>query len=381
MRRRIFSDEHLAFRDTFSRFVAAEVAPHYPEWDEQRETPRAFYTKMAQNGYLCMWLPEELGGSGADFHYSVIIIEEIARAQCMGLLVAVHSDIVAPYIYKYGTGEQRRRWLPGCAAGEIILAVAMTEPESGSDLASIRTTAVRDGDDYVLNGQKTFISNGTISDLVVVAAKTDPDADPHRAGITLFAVERGTPGFIRGRKLDKMGMHIQDTAELAFVDCRVPAANRIGDEGGGFVYLMERLQQERLVLAVGALAWAESLMEISIEYAKNRRQFQRPISSFQVHRHKLAELATELEGCRAFMDRLIEEHVLGTDVVKETCMAKYWSTDLLKRMADYGVQLHGGYGYMREYAICRAYVDCRIQSIFGGTNEIMKEVISKRMGL
>jgi len=381
MKRRIFDPEHSAFQQTFKRFVDKEIAPYYLEWEGKKEIPREFYLNMGRHGYLCPWLPTEFGGSNADFLYCAIILEELARAQCSGFLMGVHNDIVSHYLYSYTNDEQKKRWLPKCASGEIILAIAMTEPECGSDLAAIKTTAIRDGDDYMLNGRKIFISNGTIADLVVVAAKTDTAADPHKGGVSLIAVERGTKGFEVTRKLDKMGTHIQDTAELVFEDCRVPAVNLIGKEGRGFLYLMEKLQQERLVIAVSSQAWSESLLEMTIQYAKTRKQFGRPISKFQVHQHKLAEIATEIQGCRAFVDALIQAHMEGEEIVKETCMAKHWATDLLKRTADYGVQLHGGYGYMSEYPICRAYVDCRVWSIFGGTNEIMKEIISKRMDL
>ncbi len=377
MKRMLLTDSHLAYRDACAQFIATEIAPHYQQWEEQRRIPRELYRRLGEQGYLCPWLPRELGGSGADFLTSAIILEELARAQCAGLLLGVHNDIVSHYLYDYGNDEQKRRWLPGCASGEIILAVAMTEPECGSDLASIQTTAVRDGDHYVVNGRKIFISNGAIADLVLVAAR---GPEP-KSGLSLLSIERGTPGFEVARVLDKMGTHIQDTAELAFHDCRVPAANLVGQEGKGMYYLMEKLQAERLVIAISAAAWAESLLEITIGYAKSRKQFGQPLSKFQVHRHKLAELATEIEGARAFVDQLMAAHMGRQEVVKETCMAKYWTTDLLKRMADYGVQLHGGYGYLREYAICRAFVDSRVWTIFGGTNEIMKEIIGRKMGL
>ncbi len=284
-----------------------------------------------------------------------------------------------PYIESFGTEAQRERWLPGCASGDTITAIAMTEPNTGSDLAAIKTTAIRDGDSYVINGQKTFISNGILCDLVIVAAKTDPES--RHGGVSLLVVENGTPGFEKGRKLNKMGMHSQDTAELHFSDCRVPADNLLGQEGQGFYYLMEKLQQERLVCAIGAQAGVETVLEETIKYTQERQAFGKPIAKFQNTQFKLAEIATEVEIGRVFVDRLIAEHIAGTPIIKETSMAKWWVTEMCKRNIDLCLQFYGGYGFMEEYPICRAYRDARIQTIFAGTTEIMKIIIAKSMGL
>lgn len=381
MKRRIFSEEHNIFREAFRKFLDAEVVPYHEQWEKDGIVPREIYKKAGEQGYLCPWLPEELGGSEADFLYSAIISEECAYVHNHGFLVNLHSDVVAPYLYSFGNEEQKKRWLPGCASGDKILAVAMTEPCAGSDLAGIRTTAIRDGNEYVINGQKTFISNGILADIVIVAVKTDPKADPPHAGMSLVVVERDAPGFSRGRKLEKMGMHAQDTAELNFEDCRVPVENLLGQEGGGFMCLMQKLQQERLITAISAQAAAEAVLELTIKYCREREQFGRPISRFQYNRFKLAEMKTEVEIGRVFIDRLIEEHARGENVLMETCMSKWWNTDMLKRVADDAVQLHGGYGYMMEYQVAKAFVDARVMTIFAGTNEIMKELIGRQMGL
>jgi len=381
MKRRIFSQDHNIFRDAFRKFMEKEIIPHHAQWEKDGIVPREIYKKAGEQGFLCTWLPEELGGSGADFYYSAIIIEECAYAHNTGFLINLHSDVIAPYIYNFGSEEQKRRWLPKCASGEAILAIAMTEPNAGSDLAAIRTTAIRDGNEYVVNGAKTFISNGICSDIVIVAAKTDPKADPPHSGISLIVVERDTPGFVRGRKLEKMGMHAQDTAELLFEDCRVPAENLLGAEGAGFIYLMQKLQQERLVCAIASQASAEVVLELTIKYCQEREQFGRPISKFQYNRFLLAEMKTEVEIGRVFIDRLIEEHANKENILMQTCMAKWWDTDMLKRLTDRAVQLHGGYGYMLEYQVARAFLDARVQPIYAGTNEIMKELIGRQMGL
>ena len=381
MKRRIFSEEHNIFRDAFRKFLEKEVIPFHEQWEKDGIVPREIYKKAGDQGFLCPWLPEELGGSGVDFLYSAIIIEECARAHNHGFLVSLHSDVVAPYIYSFGNEEQKKRWLPRCASGDAILAVAMTEPNAGSDLASLRTTAIRDGNQYVINGSKTFISNGINCDIIVLAVKTDPKADPPHSGISLVVVEADAPGFVRGRKLEKIGMHAQDTAELMFEDCRIPVDNLLGQEGAGFVYLMQKLQQERLVCAVAAQAAAESVLELTIKYCQEREQFGRPISKFQYNRFQLAEMKTEVVIGRAFTDRLIEDHTAGENILMETCMGKWWETDMLKRLTDRAVQLHGGYGYMMEYQVAKAFLDARVQPIFAGTNEIMKELIGRQMGL
>jgi acyl-CoA dehydrogenase len=326
-------------------------------------------------------MEEEWRGPGADFLYSVIVTEELARVRASGVAFSLHSDIVVPYLHTFGTDEQKHRWLPGCAKGELITAVAMTEPSTGSDLAAIRSTAIRDGDHYVLNGQKTFISNGHLCDLVVVAAKTDPKANPPHSGVSLLVVEDGTPGFHKGRLLKKMGLHAQDTAEMYFEDCRVPAKNLLGEEGAGFYYLMQKLQQERLIVGIACQIAAEAVLEYTIDYCQARTAFGKPIAKFQNTQFKLAEMATEVEIGRHFLDRLLVDHVAGKNVLKETCMSKWWHSDLAKRVADQCLQFFGGYGFMMEYEICKAFLDARVQSIFAGTNEIMKIVIAKQMGL
>lgn len=334
-----------------------------------------------QAGFLCPFLPEEYGGVEADFLYSAVMIEELSKVRASGPAFPLHSDICAPYLFSYGSEEQKRRWLPGCASGEKILAIAMTEPGAGSDLAGLRTAATRDGDSYVLNGQKTFISNGQLCDLVIVAARTNADADSAHAGVSLFVVEDGTPGFEKGKNLEKIGLKAQDTSEMSFTDCIVPKESLLGEEGRGFYYLMEKLQQERLVVAVGCAASAEIVLADGIRYCQERKAFGKPLGKLQHIQFRLAELATEIEIGRTFVDRLLAEHVGGHDVVKEVSMAKWWVTEQLKRTCDEVLQFHGGYGYMMEYPIARDYLDARIQTIFAGTTEIMKLIIAKQIGL
>jgi acyl-CoA dehydrogenase len=381
MERTLFSEEHELFRTQFRKFVDKEIKPRQETWAEQGMVDRETWRKAGAEGFLCTWLPEEYGGPGGDFLHAVVIMEEMAHAYDSGFAIALHSDIIVPYLYKFGSDAQKRRWLPRCASGELITAIAMTEPGTGSDLAAVRTTAVRDGDDYVINGAKTFISNGILCDLCIVVARTDPDpANKHR-GISLFVVEAGTPGFIKGKKLRKMGMAAQDTSELAFEDCRVPAANRLGEEGSGFISLMTNLQQERLVVAIGAQAAAEQVLADTIEYVKQREAFGKPIGKFQNTQFKLAECATQVEVGRAFVDKLVEQHAAGKYLVKECSMAKLWQTEMSQRVIDDCLQFFGGYGYMLEYPVTRAYMDARVQRIYAGTNEIMKIIIAKQMGL
>ncbi|MGB9903929.1 MAG: acyl-CoA dehydrogenase family protein, partial [Desulfotomaculales bacterium] len=327
----------------------------------------------------CPWLEERYGGAGADFACSVIINEELVWAGA-GVSVGLHSDIIAPYIASYGSEEQKQRWLPGCAGGDIVLAIAMTEPGAGSDLQAIRTTAGKEGDHYVLNGQKTFISNGISADLVIVVCKTDPGAEPPYRGISLIAVEDGTPGFVKSRKLKKLGLHSMDTAELFFDNCRVPAANLLGAEGAGFFYLMEKLQQERLISALASQCAAERMLKDAIAYAKTREAFGRPIGKFQHNAFKLAEMATEVEIGRTFLDCLIADHVAGKDIVTKVSMAKWWIGEMANRVAYHCLQIHGGYGYMEEYPIARFYRDVRAHTIYAGTSEIMKTIIAKKLG-
>jgi len=381
MDRTLFSSDHDLFRQAFRQFVAKEVVPHQPRWREAGMVDRDAWRKAGAQGFLCPWLGEEHGGAGGDFLHSVIIMEELAYAYESGFAMALHSDIVVPYLYSFGNDEQKRRWLPGCASGELITAIAMTEPGTGSDLAAIKTTARKDGDDYVLNGAKTFISNGQLCDLVIVAAKTDgASSDPHKA-ISLFVVEAGRGGFVKGKKLEKMGMASQDTSELFFEDCRIPAANRLGAEGAGFLMLMQKLQQERLCVAIGAQAGAEQVLADTVAYTKERQAFGRPISKFQNTQFKLVECATQVEVGRAFLDQVIAGHVAGKYLVKECSMAKLWQTEMAQEVIDTCLQFFGGYGYMLEYPVTRAFMDARVQRIYAGTNEIMKIIIAKQMGL
>lgn len=381
MAEKIFQEEHQVFRDSFRKFLAKEVIPHLEEWEEEGIIPKSAWKKMGENGFLCPWLEEEYGGAGGGFEYSVIINEELSYIGAHGLLAGLHSDIIVPYIHTFGSEEQKKKWLPGCASGDIITAVAMTEPGTGSDLASIRTTAVRDGDHYVINGAKTFISIGIHCDLVIVAAKTDTKADPPFKGISLICVEDGTPGFTRGRKLKKMGFHSQDTAELNFEDCRVPVSNLLGKEGQGFYYLMQKLQGERLVVSIMAQAMAEAMLDMTVKYCKERTIFGKPVSSFQHNTFKIVEMATEVEIGRTFLNSLIADFIAGKDIVKQVSMAKYWISEMANRVAYDCVQLHGGYGYMEEYPICRFARDVRVIPIFAGTTEVMKVIVGRMMGL
>ncbi|TYO93304.1 acyl-CoA dehydrogenase family protein [Desulfallas thermosapovorans] len=376
----LYSGDYKLFRDSFRKFLQAEVIPHYHEWEEAGQIPREVWQKAGENGFLCPWVEEKYDGAGAGFEYSVIITEELARAGTH-VMFPLHSDIIVPYIASYGTEEQKQKWLPGCVSGDIITAVAMTEPDTGSDLAAIRTTAVREGDHYILNGTKTFISNGLLSDLIIVACKTDPRANPPHKGISLVVVEKDAPGFSRGRKLDKMGLRSQDTAELVFSDCRVPAGNLLGRENAGFIYLMEKLQQERLVCSIMAQGLAERMLNYTIEYCRERHIFGKPVTKFQHNSFKLAEMATEVELGRSFINQLLEKHLAGERVVKEVSMAKWWITEMANRTAYHCLQLHGGYGYCEEYPICRDYRDVRIFNIFAGTTEVMKNIIAKEIGL
>lgn len=380
MERSIFSEEHDIFRRNFRQFVETRVIPQQPKWREQGIVDREIWLEAGNAGFLCPWLDEESGGPGGDFLHSVVVMEELARGYESGWTASLHSDIIVPYIETFGNADQKKQWLPGCASGEVVTALAMTEPGTGSDLAAIATTAKRDGDDYVLNGAKTFISNGMSCDLVVVAARTDNSEDPHRS-LSLFLVEGDRPGFIRGRKLEKMGMESQDTAELAFDDCRIPVTNILGQEGGGFMMLMQKLQQERLTVGIMSQASAEKVLEDAIAYTQERKAFGKPISKFQNTQFKLAECATEIEIGRAFLDRLVVEHMAGKYLVKECSMAKYWLSEMQGRVADTCLQFYGGYGYMLEYPISRAFMDARVQRIYAGTNEIMKVIIARQMGL
>ena len=375
-----YTEEHRIFREAVRRFFAKEVIPYADEWEEAGIVPKSVWLKMGEQGFLCMDVAEEYGGLGADFLYSVILTEELGKTGNTGLAAPLHSDIVVPYITSFGSEELKRKYLPGCISGELITAVAMTEPNTGSDLAAIRTTAVEDGDDVVFNGQKTFISNGINCGLLVLAAR-DPSVENDYQAIDLYLVEEGTPGFEKGKKIKKVGWHSQDTAELYFSDCRVPKGNRLGQKGSGFTMLMEKLQQERLMCCIIAVTAAERMLEMTIEYCKERSAFGRPISKFQNTQFKIVEMATEVRLGRTFVDKLIIDHMEGANVVVNVSMAKYWTTEMAMRVADQCVQLHGGYGYCEEYPIARAWRDTRVMSIFAGTSEIMKGIAAKFMGL
>ncbi|MBN1613248.1 MAG: acyl-CoA dehydrogenase family protein [Deltaproteobacteria bacterium] len=375
-----YTDEHRMFRDSVKKFLEKEIIPHVEEWEEAGIVPRSAWKKMGEQGFLCMGVPEKYGGLGLDFLYSVILMEEMARTNCNGLAASLHSDIVVPYIEAFASEELKHKYLPGCVSGDIITAVAMTEPNTGSDLAAIKTTAVEDGDDVIINGQKTFISNGINCGLVVLAAKDPATDNPHKA-VDLYLVEEGTPGFEKGKKIKKAGWHSQDTAELYFSDCRIPKANRLGDKGTGFVKLMTKLQQERLVCAVGAVPMAEYMLEVTIKYCQERTVFGKAVSKYQHSQFEIAEMATEIKLGRTFVEKLIMDHMEGKNIVIEVSMAKYWTTDMACRVADRCLQLHGGYGYCDEYPISRAWRDSRVMRIFAGSNEIMKVIIARFMGL
>ena len=380
MRREIFTDEHDAFREMVGSFIAAEIAPYHEQWERDGQVSREVWLAAGRAGLLGIEMDEKYGGGGSpDYRYYLILNEELARAGAHGPGFSVHNDIIGQYLRRLASPEQCERWLPGYCSGELITAIAMTEPGAGSDLQGIRTSAVRDGDQYVLNGQKTFISNGLLSDLVIVVARTDPDAG--HGGISLLVVERGMAGFERGRRLEKIGLHAQDTSELFFTDVRVPAENLLGDEGGGFVALMQNLPRERVSIGTTALAGAEKVFEETLGYCKQRHAFGRPIGSFQHSRFVLAEMATELAVARAFTDRAVTEHCAERLSNEDASMVKWWDTELCNRIVDRCVQLYGGYGYMREYPVARAFADGRVQTIFGGTTEIMKEIIGRGLGV
>ena len=379
MRSDILTDEHIMFRDAFRRFVAAEIVPYHEQWEKEGSVSRTLWQKAGASGFLCMDVAERYGGMGEpDFRYNTLISEELTRVGASGPGFSVHTDMVVPYISSYGTEAQQQRWLPGLVSGEKIAAIAMSEPNTGSDVAGVQTTAVRQNNHYLVNGQKTFISNGILNDLVIIAAKTNPEAGAH--GVSLIVVERGMDGYERGRNLEKIGMHAQDTAELYFHDVHVPLENLLGEENMGFVYLMQRLPQERLTIAVSAISAAEVALEMTIAYCQERTAFGRPIGKFQNSRFKLAEMKTEIEIGRTFIDYCIMLHNKGELSVEQAAMAKWWSTEMQVRIIDQCLQLHGGYGYMLEYPIAKAYIDSRAQRIYGGTNEIMKEIIGRAMG-
>ncbi|MFF2449581.1 acyl-CoA dehydrogenase family protein [Neobacillus sp. NPDC058068] len=381
MKHPYLNEDHKIFRQSLRKFLEKEAYPFYEQWEEDRMIPRSFWTKMGEQGFLCPDIDEKYGGSEVDWGFAVVINEELERVGSGLIGIGLHNDIVVPYITSYGTEEQKQRWLPKCVTGEIITAIAMTEPGTGSDLANIKTTARLDGDHYVVNGQKTFITNGIQSDLVVVAVKTDSQAVPKHKGVSLLVIERDTTGFTRGRKLNKVGLHCQDTAELIFEDCRVPKETLLGEEGKGFLYLMEKLQQERLLVAIGAQTASEVMLKMTLDYVKSREAFGKPVGQFQNTQFKIVEMATDVEMGRVFLDQLIAEHIEGKNVVTKVSMAKWKLTDIAKKIAAECMQLHGGYGYMEEYEIARRFRDIPVSSIYAGTNEIMKTIIAKNLGL
>ncbi|MGY1754600.1 acyl-CoA dehydrogenase family protein [Blastococcus sp. SYSU D01042] len=380
MQSALYDAEHEAFRAMVRDFLAAEVVPHHAAWEEAGVVDRSVWLRAGEQGLLGMDVPEEYGGGGVrDFRYNAILTAEIGRAGASGLGFTLQNDVVAPYLTGLTTEEQKQRWLPGLVSGAIITAIAMTEPGAGSDLQGLTTTARRDGDEWVLTGSKTFITNGINADLVIVVARTDPEAGAR--GFSLLVVERGMPGFERGRNLDKVGLKAQDTAELFFEDVRVPAANLLGTEGHGFFHLMENLPQERLSIAAGAVASARTVLDLTVAYCKERTAFGKPIGAFQNTRFELAEMHTEVTVAETYLEKAVLEHNAGRFTAEDAAMAKWWTTELQKRVVDRCVQLHGGYGYMLEYPVAKAFVDSRIQTIYGGTTEIMKEIVGRSLGV
>ena len=378
--RTLFEPEHELFRESYQKFLAQHVAPNHEKWEEQNIVDRDVWVEAGKQGFLGTAVPEEFGGGGVkDFRNNAIITEETTKGGFSGIGFTLHNDVVAPYLLELTNEEQKQRWLPGFASGELISAIAMTEPGTGSDLQGIKTKAVRDGDHWVLNGSKTFITNGINADIIIVVACTDPDKGAQ--GFSLLVVERDMPGFERGRNLDKIGMKAQDTAELSFTDVRVPAANLLGEEGMGFFYLMKNLPQERLSIAVVAAAAMESVLESTIQYCRDRKAFGKSIGSFQNTRFVLAELATETTAVRILVDKFIEQLNAEKLTVQEAAMAKWWTTEAQVKLIDRCLQLHGGYGYMKEYPVAKAYMDSRVQTIYGGTTEIMKEIIGRSLNL
>ncbi|OZG29338.1 acyl-CoA dehydrogenase [Williamsia sp. 1138] len=381
MKRLVFETEHEQLRATARDFIEREIKPYADAWEREGQVDREVYKKGGEVGLIGFNIPEEYGGGGVDdFRFNAVIVEELTKFGSASPSFSLQNDIVAPYLVSLGTDEQKQRWLPGFASGEIIGAIAMSEPGAGSDLSGIKTSAKRDGDDWVLNGSKTFISAGINSDLVIVVCRTDPDPAAKHKAFSLLVVERDMPGFERGRKLDKMGQKAQDTAELHFTDVRVPAANLLGTENRGFYHLMQNLPSERLSIAIGAIAGARAIYEETLQYAKDRKAFGQPIGSFQANRFTIAEMSTELDIAEQFVDRCLAGVVAGELTAVDAAKAKWWCTELGKKVIDNCLQLHGGYGYMNEYAVARAYVDVRIQTIFGGTTEIMKDLIGRDLG-
>lgn len=375
--RTVFRDDHEIFRATARRFLERECVPRQSEWDDAGKVDRETWLKAGREGLLCIILPIEYGGGGGDFGHAAVMAEEIARAGLSGPGFAVHSDIIAPYIARVGNEEQKQKWLPGACTGEIILAIAMTEPGTGSDLKAVRTTAIRDGNDYVINGSKTFISNGLNADIVIVVCKTDPKAGAK--GVSLIVVETNRPGFRRGRKLKKIGQYAQDTAELFFDDVRVPVSNLLGEEGKGFGYLMGELPQERFSIAISAAARLEAGLEQTLEYVKARKAFNQTVWDFQNTKFKLADIKAQAVAVRLMIDHYLAEHMRRRLTLEESAIAKLFATETLGKAIDEMVQLHGGYGYMLEYPVARSFVDMRVSRIYGGTSEVMRDLISRKL--
>ena len=376
----LFEPEHELFRESYRAFLDKHVAPNHEQWEKDKIVDRGVWLEAGKQGFLSMAVPEEYGGGGnPDFSYNTIVCEETVAGRFSGLGFSLHNDVVAPYLLELTTREQKERWLPQFSTGEMITAIAMTEPGTGSDLQGIKTRAVREGYHYVLNGSKTFITNGINADLIIVVAQTNPEKGAQ--GFSLLAVERGMEGFERGRHLDKVGMDAQDTAELSFTDVQVPVENRLGEEGMGFIYLMQNLPQERISIAIMAAAAMESVLEETIAYVSERKAFGKPIGSFQNSRFLLAELSTEATAVRIMVDEFIRLHLDGKLTAEQAAMAKWWTTEAQVRLVDRCLQLHGGYGYMREYSVAKAFLDARVQTIYGGTTEIMKEIIGRSLGL
>ena len=380
MKSTLYEAEHEAFRDSVRSFFDKHVKPFHAQWEIDGIVDRSVWVEAGKQGLLGMDVPEQYGGGGVkDFRYNCVVGEETTRAGASGVGFTLHNDVVAPYLLNLTTDEQKERWLPRFTSGEMITAIAMSEPGAGSDLQGVKTSARRDGSDFVVNGSKTFITNGINSDLVIVVCQTDPDAGAR--GYSLIVVERGAKGFERGKNLEKMGMHAQDTAELFFDDVRVPADNLIGELNGGFIHLMNALPQERLSIAVVAVAAARKVFDITLDYCKERKAFGRAIGSFQYNRFMLAEMATEIEMAEVYIEKAVTEHNAGRFTVQDAAMAKWWTTEMQKRVVDRCVQLHGGYGYMSEYGVSKAFTDSRVQTIYGGTTEIMKEIIGRSLGV
>jgi len=375
-----FTEAHIAFRRRVRSFMEKEVIPNVPAWEREGIVPKRFWKRMGEEGFLCTDVSSEYGGMGGDFLFSVIVLEELMRTNHAGLMAQLHSDVVVPYISSYGSNEIKRKYLPGCVSGDLVTAIAMTEPNAGSDLAAMSATAEEEGDRVILNGTKTFISNGINCDLVVVAAK-DPSVDNPYQALSLYLVEQGFPGFKKGKKLEKLGFHSQDTAELFFTNCIIPKSNRLGEKGSGFYMLMEKLQQERLICAIGAVAGAEAILDQTMRYCKKTLLDGKPMSKHQYVRFKLVEMTTEVKIGRTFLDKLIADHMEGVQCIAETSMAKYWTTDMAKRIADQCLDLYGHSGVLEACPMARAWRDVRVMPIFAGTNEIMKNIAAKFMGL